>query len=155
VSGPAAPATKPALAPAGGPAKIHFADEKLDKSVGETFDVAIAVEDAKDVFSAPFMLQYDPKLLSLDNVAPGKFWTADGEEPLLIKNVQNESGMASIRLSRKPGTAPLAGTGTLLTLTFKTMGSGTATLTGANISLSNAQNQVVGSGTPKLTVNIK
>ena len=33
------------------------------------------------------MLQYDPKLISLDNVAAGKFWSADGEEPLLIKNV--------------------------------------------------------------------
>jgi general secretion pathway protein D len=135
--------------------KIHFADEKVDKNVGDAFEVSIAVDNAKDVISAPFMLQYDPKLLSLDSVAPGKFWTADGEEPLLIKNVQNESGLASVRLSRKPGSAALAGTGTLLTLTFKALSSGTATVTAANISLSNAQSQIVGSGSPKLTVNIK
>jgi general secretion pathway protein D len=152
---PAFPATKPALTAPAGPVKIHFADERLDKNVGETFEVAIAVDNAKDVVSAPFMLQYDPKLLSLDNVVPGKFWSADGQEPLLIKNVQNESGLASVRLSRKPGSVAVAGTGTLLTLTFKALSSGAATVTAANISLSNAQNQMVGSGSPKLTVNIK
>jgi general secretion pathway protein D len=152
----AAPATTPA-APAkpGGPVKLHFADEKVDKNAGESFSVTIQVDNARDVVSAPFMLQYDPKLLSLNDVAFGKFWSGDGEEPLLIKNVQNESGLASVRLSRKPGSAAVAGTGNLLTLNFKALASGTATISANNITLSNAQNQMVGSGSPKMTVNIK
>jgi hypothetical protein len=88
-------------------------------------------------------------------VTAGKFWSADGEEPLLIKNVQNESGLASVRVSRKPGSAAVAGTGTLLTMTFKALASGTATLTAANITLNNVQNQMLGSGSPRLTINIK
>jgi len=151
---PAAPAAaKPAEA--GGPVKIHFAQDEINKSVGETFTVDIEVENAKDVISAPFMFRYDPKLLSLDNVAAGKFWSGSGEEPLLIKNVQNESGLASIRLSRKPGSAALAGNGTLLTLTLKALAPGTARLTAANVTLNNVQNQVMGSGSPVLTINIK
>ena len=152
---PAVPATKPALTAPAGPVKIHFADEKLDKNVGDRFEVAIAVDNAKDVASAPFMLQYDPKLLSLDNIVPGKFWSADGEEPLLIKNVQNDGGLASVRLSRKPGSPAISGTGTLLTLTFKAVASGTATVSANNITLNNAQNQMVGSGSPKMTINVK
>ena len=135
--------------------KIHFADEKLDKNVGDSFDVTVAVDNARDVVSAPFMFQYDPKLLSLDSVSSGKFWSGDGEDPLLIKDVQNESGIASVRISRKPGSSAVAGTGTLVTLTFKALASGTATVSAANITLNNVQNQMVGSGSPKLTVNIK
>ena len=152
--------TTPAATPAapakpGGPVKLHFAEEQVNKNAGESFSVTIQVDNARDVVSAPFMLQYDPKLLSLNDVAFGKFWSGDGEEPLLIKNVQNESGLASVRLSRKPGSAAVAGTGTLLTLNFKALASGTATVSANNITLSNAQNQMVGSGSPKMTVNIK
>jgi hypothetical protein len=93
--------------------------------------------------------------LSLDNVVAGKFWSGDGEEPLLIKNVQNESGMASIRLSRKPGSSAVAGTGNLLTLTLKALAPGTATLSAINITLANVQTQMVGSGSPRLSITIK
>jgi len=151
-----APAAKPpAPAAANGPVKIHFTEDSLTKSVGETFTVNINVDNARDVISAPFTLQYDPKLLSLDNVVAGKFWSGDGEEPLLIKNVQNESGMASIRLSRKPGSSAVAGTGNLLTLTLKALAPGTATLSAINITLANVQTQMVGSGSPRLSITIK
>jgi general secretion pathway protein D len=135
--------------------KIHFAEDEINKSVGETFKVDISVENAKDVASAQFILQYDPKLLSLDSVAGGNFWSGDGEQPLMIKNVQNESGMANVRLNRKPGSTALAGNGTLLTLTLKALAPGAAKLTAANITLNNIQNQMMGSGSPVLTVNIK
>ena len=91
---PAAPAAPPKPP---GPVKIYFTEDKVEKNVGETFKVTLEVDNARDVISAPFLFQYDPKLLSLDDVAFGKFWSADGEEPLLIKNVQNESGSANIR----------------------------------------------------------
>jgi general secretion pathway protein D len=148
-------AAKPAAATPSGPVKIHFAEDEINKSVGETFKVDISVENAKDVASAQFILQYDPKLLSLDSVAGGNFWSGDGEQPLMIKNVQNESGMANVRLNRKPGSTALAGNGTLLTLTLKALAPGAAKLTAANITLNNIQNQMMGSGSPVLTVNIK
>ncbi len=151
----AIPAAKPAAPVANGPVKIHFAEENLSKNVGETFTAAINVDNAHDAISAAFTLQYDPKLLSLDNVAAGKFWSGDGEEPLVIKNVQNESGMASIRLNRKQGSSPLAGTGSMVTLTFKALAPGAATLSAINATLNNAQTQMEGSGSPKLTVTIK
>lgn len=163
-TGAPAIATPPATAPAtavkpsanpSGPVKIHFTDDEINKSVAETFKVDVNVENAHDVTSAPFTFQYDPKLLTLDSVAAGKFWSGDGEDPLVIKNVQNESGLASIRVNRKPGSAPVAGSGTLLTLTLKALAPGTARLTAVNISLNNAQTQMLGSGSPVLTINIK
>ena len=149
------PAAKPTPPVAGGPVKIHFSEDTLSKNAGETFTVSVNVDNAHDVASSQFMLQFDPKVLSMDNVAAGKFWSGDGEEPLLIKNVQNEAGLASIRLNRKGTSNALAGTGTLLTLTFKALAPGTATLSASNITLNNSQTQMVGSGSPKLTITVK
>jgi general secretion pathway protein D len=148
-------AVKPPAAGTSGPVKIHFTDDEINKTVGETFKVDVNVENAHDVVSAPFTFQYNPKLLSLDSVAAGKFWSSDGEDPLVIKNVQNESGLASIRVNRKPGSAAVGGNGTLLTLTLKALAPGEAKLTAANITLNNAQTQMLGSGSPVLTINIK
>jgi general secretion pathway protein D len=138
-----------------GPVKVHFASDQMDKNVGDTFDVTLQVDDARDVVSAPFILQYNPKLLSLNNVTAGKFWSADGEEPVLTKDVHNDTGLAQIGVSRKPGSSAVAGTGTLVTLSFKAMAGGTANLSVNNIQLNNAQSQMVGSGSPKVTINIK
>jgi general secretion pathway protein D len=143
------------LAKPAGPVKIDFAQDRLDKNVGQTFDVAIQVDNARDVVSSAFVLQYNPKLLSLNDVAFGKFWSADGGEPLLIKNVQNDTGLAQVKLSRKPGSPALAGTGTLLTLSFKALAKGTDTISANNITLNNVQNQMVGSGSPKIAIDIK
>ena len=150
---PATPANPPK--PGGGPAKIHFDETQLDKNQGESFTVSIQVEDARDVSSAPFLLQYDPKILSLEEASAGKFWSGDGEAPMLIQNLQNDAGLASVRINRKPGTPAISGTGTILTLKFKAVGKGTATVSATNITLNNAQNQMVGSGNPKITVNVK
>jgi general secretion pathway protein D len=159
---PAPPAAAPvAAAPAAaarptGPVRIQFPQDRLDKTVGQSFTVTVEVENAHDVVSAPFTFQYDPKLLSLDQVAYGDFWTSDGQEPQpLVKNVQNDAGMASIRVSRKAGSPALAGKGTLLTLTFKALASGTGTISASNITLNNIQDQMVGSGSPRLTIDIK
>jgi general secretion pathway protein D len=154
------PATAPAAAPpnpppAAGPVKIHFSEDKLDKSVGDTVSVSILVDNARSVVSAPFMLQYDPKILTLNDVTPGKFWSSDGEDPIMIKNVQNDTGLASVRLSRKPGSAAVAGSGTLLTLSFKAVAPGSATVSATNIQLNNSQDQLVGSGSPKIAINVK
>jgi general secretion pathway protein D len=161
----APPATAPPELPAGRPAsqppappggaKIHFNQAQLDKSVGDTFNVTIQVEDARDVSSAPFLLQFDPKILSLSDVTFGKFWAADGEEPMMIKNVQNDAGMASVRVNRKPGTRAVSGSGDLLTLSFKAIGRGTATVSVSNLTLNNAQNQTVGSASPKVAITVK
>jgi len=138
-----------------GPTKIRFAEQQIDKHPGETFTVTIPVDDARDVTSAQFIINYDPKILSLDDVTAGKFWSGDGEIPLLIKNVQNEAGQANVRVSRKPGSVSVGGSGTLLTLNFKAVAAGTTSVSAANITLNNSQAQMVASGSPKVPVSIK
>jgi general secretion pathway protein D len=149
------PGTLPPAPTPAARARIHFNQTQLDKSNGDSFTVTVQVDDARDVTGAPFMFQFDPKILSLVDVAAGKFWSADGQEPTIIKNVQNDAGTATIRVSRKPGTPSVSGTGDMLTLTFKAIGPGTATVSAPNVTLNNAQNQMVGSGSSKVAVTVK
>ena len=51
--------------------------------------------------------------------------------------------------------ARAAGSGRLLTVTLKALAPGAATFSAANIALNGTQDQAVGSGGPKLTINIK
>ena len=153
-AGAAAPATVPAKPT--GPVKIQFEQSQITKNVGDSFTVTLQVENARDVVSAPVLLQYDPKILALSDVSAGKFWSGDGQEPQpATKNVQNEAGMATVALSRKSGSPSISGTGSLLTLTFTAVGKGTATISASNVTLNNSQNQMVGSGSPKMTVEVK
>jgi general secretion pathway protein D len=157
---PEGPVTAPSAAPppppaAGGPVSIHFDEEKLAKNVGDNFSVSIMVDNARDVVSVPFTVQYNPKILSLTDVTPGKFWSGDGHEPIMSKNVQNDAGTATIQVNRKPGTPSVAGTGTLLTLNFKALASGSATVTASDISLNNAQNQRLASGNSTIAITVK
>jgi general secretion pathway protein D len=131
-------AAPPATAPPE-PLKLHFAgnQDTVDVSTGAAFTLSIDADNAEDVTAAPFLFQYDPKLLSIEGFSAGNFWPAD-EPPAMIENVQNDSGLASVNLSRKKAAS---GSGTLLTVKLKALAPGVATFTAANL--------------PKLTVNIK
>lgn len=115
----------------------------------------LQVDDAKDVMSAPIRIQFDPKLLSLNEITRGAFWIPDGEEPLVIRNLQNDAGTASIQLTRKPGTPGVSGAGAMLTLSFKAVGRGNSKISATNVTVINSQSQAVGSGSPQITVNVK
>ena len=129
---------------------------QVDKNVGETFTVNLLVEDAKDVASSgPIQIQYDPKVISLSDAAAGKFLSGDGKDPMLTKNVQNDLGVANLQLRRPPGAPGMAGMGTLLTLTFKAVAKGATNITSPNVTIYTSMNQIAGSGSPRITVNVK
>jgi hypothetical protein len=101
------------------------------------------------VSSAPLQIVYDPKALHLNEVSNG------GMLPLMTKNIQNEAGVANIQLSVPPGGAGGTTGGPLLNLTFSAVGPGSTTVTAPNVSLRNAQGQVIASGSPQVAVTVK
>jgi len=151
-----APAPPPAAnAPAPGNANIRFIPDRIDTSVPGTFSVAVAVNGAADAVSAPMQIQFDPKLLRLNDIASGDFLAQGGVQPVFAKNIQNDSGAATVQLGRPPGSAGVSGAGVLITLNFQTLARGNTTVTLSNASLRNSQNEVIGSGNPGLPVRIQ
>jgi general secretion pathway protein D len=117
--------------------------------------VALSLEGGTDVAAAPLQIQFDPKILQLNGVARGDFFSSDGQMPVFTWNILNESGAATIQLNRLPGTPGVNGSGVLITLNFQAVGKGSTTVTIPNLSVRSSQGQVLATGSPQLVVNVK
>ena len=156
---PAPPAPAPNAAPAGnsppGAAGIFFRPPQVDATVSSTFSVAVAVTGANDAAGAPMQIQFDPKILRLNDIMLGDMMTQGGQEPVLTKNILNDAGAATVQLSRPSGSAAASGDGVLVNLSFQAVGRGSTVVTIPNLTVFNSQGKPTLSGSPQLTVNIK
>jgi general secretion pathway protein D len=153
----APPATAPPApnAPPGGNASVRFLPDRIDTNLPGTFTVAVAVNNATDAVSAPMQIQFDPRVLRLNDVSSGDFLAQGGVQPVFAKNIQNDAGTATVQLSRPPGAAGVSGAGVLITLSFQTVARGNTTITITNAGVRNSQNQIIGDGNPGLAVRVQ
>jgi general secretion pathway protein D len=151
---PAPNAAPPANRPPGA-ARIIFQPPQLDATLSSTFSVAVAVAGAEDAAGAPMQIQFDPKILRLNDITLGDLMTQGGQEPVLTKNILNDAGAATVQLARPAGSAGASGDGVLVNLNFQAVGRGTTGVTIPNLTVFNSQGQPALNGSPQLTVNIK
>jgi general secretion pathway protein D len=137
------------------PTALHFVPGQIDSTPSGTFTVAVAVDNAHDVTSAQLQLQFDPKVLRLNDVVRGGLMAVDGQQPVPIKNVMNDAGTATVELVRQPGTPGVTASGNLFMLHFQAVAKGTVTVTAKSLVLRNSQGQIVSQSSPELTVNVK
>jgi len=121
---PNAPATPAA---AGGPVSVSIYPAVATHAVGSTFQVAVMLANAKDLYSVPLQMHFDPAVLSLVNVDDGNLLGRDGQAPALVHRDEG-NGMLTISSTRPPGTKGVDGQGTLCTLTFKALAAGDSAL---------------------------
>ena len=117
--------------------------------------VALIIENGADVVSAPLTIQFDPKVVKLNDVAKGDFFSSDGQIPVFTKNIQNDTGIAAITLNRLPGSAGVSGSGVLVTMMFQAIGAGTAAVRIPNLTVKDASGAVVASGMPQMVINVR
>jgi len=127
----------------------------VDTSVSSSITVAVTLDDGKDVAGAPMQIQFDPKILRLNDVVRGDFFSRDGQQPLFSKNILNDAGTASIQLNRMPRTPGISGGGVLVTLNFQAVSKGATAVTITNLPIKDSQGQAIAAGTPRLSVNVK
>jgi len=162
--GMAPPATAPAIGPAPsdpaapkqiGNAVVRFLPPQMESTPPGMVTVALIIENATEVSSAPLQVTFDPKVVKLNDAGRGDFFSSDGQIPLFTKNIQNDAGAAAMNLNRLPNTPGVSGSGVLATLIFQAVAKGSATVTVPNLTVRNAQGQVVFSGSPQMTINVK
>jgi general secretion pathway protein D len=117
--------------------------------------VALIIENATEVSSAPLQVTFDSKVVKLNDAGRGDFFSSDGQIPLFTKNIQNDAGAAAMNLSRLPNTPGVSGSGVLTTLIFQAVAKGSTAVTVPNLTVRNAQGQVVFSGSPRMTINVQ
>ena len=99
-----------------------------NQAVGSTFQVAVTAANARDLFSVPVELQYDPKVLALVDVDGGPLMTENGRAIVAVVHHAEGSGMESISTTRQPNTPGVNGQGTVCTVTFRAVAVGDSAL---------------------------
>ena len=113
--------------------------------------VQLRIEEAEELTSAPFRIEYDKQLLKLISVTPGGMMSADGNP----EDLQVDLDRGEVRLSR-PSNGGVSGSGTLLKLTFVSLAKGDAQIRVAEARLENSQKQALAvPSLPELSIKIQ
>jgi general secretion pathway protein D len=116
---PAAP-TAPPPPPAPTNTTIAFAPSPvtLVATPGNGANVVSIVANGS-VFGADLVLSFDPAAFSISQIREGGFLSRDGQLIALTQNIDSAAGTVRISLERPPGSAPVSGTGNLVTLVLE------------------------------------
>jgi general secretion pathway protein D len=159
VSPPAAPAATAQVpsnaAQSGQPAQIHFEPRSLSLKAGETATVGVVVDNVDDLFSIPFLVQYNPAVISVEEVRHGGFLQAGDQEIAIVQQMDKEHGQAIISATRQPNTAGASGTGTIVGIVLKALGPGTSTLSIVQVNAKDSQQRPIQLVTSEATVQVK
>jgi general secretion pathway protein D len=112
------------------PVNFSIAPPQSAQAVGSTFQMAVIASGAKDLYSVPLQVQFNPSVLSLVNVDSGEFLGRDGQSVAVVHRDEG-NGNVTISLSRPPAVKGVDGQGSVCVLTFKANAAGDS-----NVSLS-------------------
>jgi len=113
------------------------------------------VDNVSDLFSIPFLLQYNPAVISVEEVRHGGFLQAGDQEIAIVQKVDNEHGQAIISATRQPNTAGASGTGTIMGIVIKGLAPGTGTLSIVQVSAKDSQQRPIRLVTNEATVQVE
>jgi general secretion pathway protein D len=110
-------------------ARIQMLPPAVQVSVSTPFTVTVQLEGASNTGSvSPLRVKYDPALLRLNDVNAGDLLSRDGQRVTSVKDIRNDTGEATISISRTPDVPGVSGAGTVATLNFVAVGKGTGTV---------------------------
>jgi general secretion pathway protein D len=145
----------PAPSDASRQAKIHFAPETLNLKPGETQTVAVVADDVRDLFSVSLLLQYNPGVISIEEVRHGGFLSGGTQEVALVQRVDKERGQATISTVRQPNTPGVNGTGTIMGIVVRGVAPGTSKLSIVQILARDSQQKAVTPITGEATLQVQ
>ena len=148
-------ATNPAATPDATAPRVRFEPGALNLKAGQTAVVGIAVDNVTDLFAIPMMVQYDPAVISVEEVQHGAFLSGGNQEIAIVQRVDAEHGQAIISATRQPNTPGVSGSGTLLGLVVKAKAPGNAKLSIVQVNAIDSQHKVIPLVTGEATVQVQ
>ncbi|HEV3219270.1 MAG TPA: secretin N-terminal domain-containing protein [Candidatus Acidoferrales bacterium] len=110
-----------------GPPTVRFEPSNISLKPGGTTTVAIVVENVKDLASIPLQFQYNPAVISVDEVRHGGFLSGDTQEAL-VQRIDQPHGSAIISATRMQNLPGVSGTGTVVALVIRGLAPGDSKL---------------------------
>jgi general secretion pathway protein D len=136
---PVAPATP---ATPGGPATLRFEPGTINLKPGDTTTVGIVVENVKDLSSIPLLLQYNPAVISVEEVRHGGFLSADSQAAI-VQQPNQAHGQEIISVTRTPNSPGISGTGTVVAVVIKALAPGNSQLSIVQVNAKDSQQRPI------------
>lgn len=150
------PVAQPATQAAAGAQPVSFsvAPGQATQAVGSTFQMAVIASGAKDLYSVPLQVQFNPAVLSLVNVDSGEFLSRDGQSVAVVHRDEG-NGTATISISRPPAVRGVDGQGSVCVLTFKANAAGDSTVSLSKVGAKNSTQLNLPAVGSQATVHVK
>jgi len=152
---PAAPAQIPNPQAQGMGPRIRFEPSTLNLSPGQTATIGVVVENVNDLYSVPMLLQYNPAIISVEEVRHGGFLSGGTQEIAIVQRVDKEHGQAIISATRQPNTPGVNGSGTLLGVVVKALAPGTTNLSIVQVNAKDSQQRPIPLVTSEATLRVQ
>ena len=150
------------VAGAANAAQIRFEPRSLSLKVGQSQTIGVVVENVKDLFSIPFLLQYNPAVISVEEVQHGGFLSGGTQEIAIVcsgcrspNRTDKDRGQAIISATRQPNTAGVSGTGTIMGIVVKAIGPGASNLSIVQVNAKDSQQKPIPLVTGEATLQVQ
>ena len=136
-------------------ARIRFEPRGVSLKAGQTTTVGIVVDNVNDLFSIPLLLQYNPAVVSIEEVQHGGFLSGGTQEIAIVSRVDKEHGQAIISATRQPNTAGVNGSGTLMGIVIKGVAPGSSNLSIVQVNAKDSQQKPIPLVSSEATVQVQ
>ena len=137
-------------------ARIRFEPQTLTLKAVQTATLGVVVENVNDLYSIPLLLQYDPKVISVEEVQHGGFLSGGGSQVIAIPwQVLKDKGQAIISATRPPSTPGVSGSGTLIGVVVKALAPGSTNLSIVQVNAKDSQQKAIPLVTSEATLQVQ
>jgi len=136
-------------------ARLRFEPPNIALVPGQTATLGISVDNVTDLYSIPMMLQYDPAVISIEDVQHGGFLSSGNQEIAIVQGGDKSKGQVMIAATRQPNTPGVSGSGTLMGLVIKAIGPGNSKLSIVQVNAKDSQKNPLALLTNEATVQVK
>ncbi|HYT24653.1 MAG TPA: type II and III secretion system protein [Candidatus Polarisedimenticolia bacterium] len=152
---PAPAPTAPAPAAQGAAAKLRFEPQSLSLKAGQTATIGVVIENVNDLFSIPLLLQYNPAVISVEEVRHGGFLSGGTQEIAIVHQPFKDKGQSIISATRGPNTPGVSGSGTLIGIVVKGLAPGSSNLSIVQVNAKDSQQNLIPLITSEATVQVQ
>ena len=140
--------------PTSGPA-LSLNPATLQAKLSGPVVVTLEAANVTDLAVVPIKLRWDPKILRLNQATPAALLTKDGNVNPPTLDIRNDSGEATIEMSRAAGSAGVNGSGPLMQFTFSAVGKGSTSIAVTEVNLRNSKKEAISATAPSAVVNVQ
>jgi general secretion pathway protein D len=157
----ATPAPAAAIAPAAATsptsqnAALKFEPGTAALKPGETTTIGVTVQNVQDLYSIPMLVQFNPAVISIEDVRQGGFLSGGTQDVAIVERVDKERGQAIISATRMPNTPGVSGSGTIVGIVVKGVAPGNSQLSIVQVNAKDSQQRPIQVVTGEATVRVQ